>query len=394
MTAVESSAEIEMIRDQMPAVRKYAYLNTGTFGPLPRVTAEAMRAYQEDELDEGRIVSTGYQRAGEAKTRARAEVAQVFGCSPENVALTRHTTDGMNIAIMGLNWRPGDEMIISDMEHPGGQAPAYNVARRYGVTLRLARLGDGTGDVVGKLKKLITPRTRMIVISHLTWNTGTVLPLADIVEMAHRHHVLVAADAAQSAGSLPVNVTEMGVDVYAAPGQKWLCGPEGTGATYVSDAALDVIQPTVVGYASITSHGYEHVGGYFLPQHGVSRFEVGGMYAPAITGQATSVNFIRETVGLDWAYRRIAQLGQYCWEQLAATDGVTMVTPRNEMAGLVSFMVEGVEPPQLVEGVFAHGVIIRYIGEPLCARVSTGFYNNEEDIDRLVAAIKDVRQSL
>lgn len=392
MDAVEVDSKIAQIREDMPAVRRYAYLNTGTFGPLPKVTAEAMAAYQADELNEGRIVPTGYPRAGEVRASARAEVAQVFGCAPENIALTRHTTDGMNIAIYGLNWRPGDELIITDLEHPGGQAPAYNVARRFGVTVRLARLGDGTGDVVGTLERLVTPRTRMIVISHLTWNTGAVLPLAEIVAMAHRHGVLVATDAAQSAGSVPINLVESGVDVYAMPGQKWLCGPEGTGAVYVSDDALDVIQPTVVGYMSAA--GWEHAGGYFLPAAGATRFEVGGTYSPAIAGQAASVNYIRETVGLDWAFERIAALGQYCWERLSGIDGVTMITPRDQMAGLVCFNLEGITPPDLTEQLFERGVIIRYIGYPLCARVSTGFYNTEEDIDRLVAGIEEIKAGL
>ena len=393
MAAVETQSKSQMIREQMPATLKFVYLNTGTFGPIPRVSTEAMQAYQQDELNEGRIVPTGYARGGEVRTEARAEIAKVFRCSPDNVALTRHTTDGMNIGILGMNWQAGDELIISDLEHPGGQLPAYNVARRYGVVLRLARLGDGTGDVVGKIERLISRRTRMIVISHLTWNTGTVLPLADIVEMAHRHHVLVVADAAQSAGSVPLDLPAMGVDVYGAPGQKWLCGPEGTGATYISDEALDVIQPTVVGYMSMAGHGMEAAGGYFLPGAGARRYEVGGAYSPGILGQARSVNFITETVGLDWAYPRIAQLGQYAWDRLSRVDGVSMITPKNQMAGLTCFNLQGIEPPELVNQLFERGVIIRYIGSPLCARVSTGFYNTEEDVDRLVAGLEEIKRS-
>lgn len=392
MSAVDSQARSAMIREEMPATRACAYLNTGTFGPLPRATIEAMRAYQQEELEAGRIRAEGYLRARETKARARAALARLFGCSPRNIALTRHTTDGMNIGILGLNWRPGDELIISDLEHPGGQLPAYNVARRFGVTVRLARLGDGSGDVVGRIERLVTPRTRMIVISHLTWGTGAVLPLADIVEMAHRHHVLVVVDAAQSAGSVPVNLPETGVDVYAFPGQKWLCGPEGTGGVYVSDEALDVINPTVVGYASMGGP-MDHHGGYFIPADGAQRYEVGGINAPLTLGLATSVEFILDTVGLDWAYARIAELGRYAWNRLAAVDGINVITPRECMAGLVSFTVEGIEAPQLVERLAEYGVIIRHLGSPAWCRVSTGFYNTEEDIDRLVSAIQEIRRA-
>ncbi|HVB63297.1 MAG TPA: aminotransferase class V-fold PLP-dependent enzyme [Nitrolancea sp.] len=391
MATTETQAKSDMIREQIPAVLKHVYLNTGTFGPLPTATVDAVVAQLRYELEEGRIVHDNYVRGGEIRTEARAEFAKFFDCEPQNVVLTRHTTDGMNIAVNGINWQPGDEIVLSDMEHPGGQAPVYNVARRYGVVVRTARIGDGTGDVVGTFERLINPRTRMLLTSHLTWNTGTVLPLADIVEMAHRHHVLVVADAAQSLGSLPLDVVGMGVDVYGGPGQKWLCGPEGTGATYVSDEAIEQINQTFVGYMS--NGALEHAGGHFTPRHGADRYEVGGTFTPAILGNVTSLRFIRETVGLEWAHQRIAQLGQYCWNKLAEIDGVDMITPQDQMAGLISFNLNGYDAPTLTEKLAERGVIIRYIGQPLGARVSTGFYNNEEDIDRLAEGIRDLRLS-
>jgi L-cysteine/cystine lyase len=391
LATTETESKSGMIREQIPAVLKNAYLNTGTFGPLPSVTVDALVTQLRTELEEGRIVHDNYVRAGEIRTEAHAEFSKFFGCDPQNVVLTRHTTDGMNIAVNGINWQPGDEIVLSDMEHPGGQAPIYNVARRYGVVVRTARLGDGTGDVVGAFERLITPRTRMLLTSHLTWNTGTVLPLADIVEMAHRHHVLVVADAAQSLGSIPIDVVSMGVDVYGGPGQKWLCGPEGTGATYVSDEAIEQINQTFVGYMS--NGALEHAGGHFTPRHGAERYEVGGTFTPAILGNVTSLRFIRETVGIEWAHKRIAQLGQYCWNKLAEIDGVDMITPHEQMAGLVSFNLNGYDAPALTEKMAERGVIIRYIGQPLGARVSTGFYNNEEDIDRLAEGIRDLRLS-
>ncbi len=389
MATTQTNSKSDMIREQMPAVLKNAYLNTGTFGPLPTPTVDALIELLRDEMENGRITMANYMRGGEIKSEARAEFAKFLGCPPENVALTRHTTDGMNIGVNGINWKAGDEIILSDMEHPGGQGPVYNVARRYGVVVRTVNLGDGTGDVVGMLERAISPRTRMLLVSHLTWNTGTVLPLKDIVEMAHRHSVLVVADAAQSLGSMPLDVVDMGVDVYGGPGQKWLCGPEGTGATYVSNEALQQINQSTVGYMSVAA--WEHSGGHFTPRHGADRYEVGGSFTPAILGNVTSLKFIRETAGQEWAYERIKSLGQYCWNKLAEIDGVTMITPQDQMAGLVTFNLEGHEPPAMTEKLAERGIIIRYIGSPLAARVSTGFYNNEQDIDRLADAIRDIR---
>ncbi|MBI3965897.1 MAG: aminotransferase class V-fold PLP-dependent enzyme, partial [Chloroflexi bacterium] len=124
------------------------------------------------------------------------------------------------------------------------------------------------------------------------------------------------------------------------------------------------------------------------------RFEIGGTNTPAILGQATSVRWIRETVGVDWAFERIARLGRYAWEKLAELDGVTLITPKAKMAGLVSFTVAGIEPPDLVRRLTERGVVIRYIRQPLCTRIATGFYNTEEDVDRAVAAIREVQSSL
>ncbi len=392
MSTVEAESKIDLIREQLPAVNRHVYLNTGTFGPLPRTAVEAMQACLEAEFSEGRILPGGWDRADEVKTELRQEIADILGCSPLNVALTRHTTDGLNIGILGINWRPGDEIVISDLEHPGAQAPVYNIARRFGVTVRLARLGTGDGDVVGAFERVITPRTRMIVVSHVAWNTGAILPLGDLVDLAHRRHALLIADAAQSAGTVPVSVTGLGVDVYAIPGQKWLCGPEESGAVYVSEEALEQLQPTVTGYFSAAAHGWEHTGGYYLPAEGAGRFEIGGVNMPKIAGLRASLSWIRETVGWDWAFDRIAELGAYAARNLAAIDGVTVVTPAGRMTGLVSFSVEGNKPSALVDRLWERGVIIRSIPDPRCVRMSTGFYNTEDDINRMLEVVEESAQ--
>ncbi|MCX7623987.1 MAG: aminotransferase class V-fold PLP-dependent enzyme [Thermomicrobium sp.] len=388
---MESSEKIQSIRAAMPAVREHVYLNTGTFGPLPQVAIDAMRAESDREFRDGRITTASYERANDLKQRARQEVARLLGCRPEQIALTRHTTDGINLAVMGRNWQPGEELVTTDMEHPGAQGPIFNVARRYGVIVRTARLGTGAGDVASAMARLIGPRTRMVVLSHLTWNTGAILPVGDVAELAHRVGALVVVDGAQSAGSIPVDVAALGVDVYAIPGQKWLCGPEGTGAVYFSDAALDQLHLTVVGYASLAPNGLEPIGGYFVPKPTAERFEVGGVHLPAIAGQVAAMRWLREEVEYDWIFQRIAELGRYAVGRLAATDGVAVLTPTDRMAGLVSFTVRGADPQRLVEALARRDVIVRWITHPYSIRLSAGFYNTEDDIDRLIDALEDAR---
>jgi L-cysteine/cystine lyase len=389
MSTVEAESKIDLIREELPAVSRHVYLNTGTFGPLPRAALEAMLACQDAEFNEGRILPGSWDRADEVKAAARQEIADILGCPAGNIASTRHTTDGLNIGILGINWRPGDEIVISDLEHPGAQAPVYNIARRFGVTVRTARLGVGDGDAVSAFERVITPRTRMVVVSHVAWNTGAILPLGELVDLAHRHHALLVADAAQSAGMIPVDVTGIGVDVYALPGQKWLCGPEESGAIYVSEEALEQLQPTVTGYFSAAPHGWEHAGGYYLPAEGAGRFEVGGVNMPKISGLLASLTWIRETVGWDWAYERIADIGASAARSLVPIPGVAVITPTDRMTGLICFSVEGIKPADLVERLWERGIIIRSIPSPSCVRLSTGFYNTEEDINQLLEVVEE-----
>jgi L-cysteine/cystine lyase len=390
MSTTDQATKVDAVRAEMPYASNNVFLNAGSFGPIPQRTMTAIQDYMQLEFESGR----SFQREAEIKTSAREAAAAALRTPVSTVALTRHTTDGMNIGIMGLNWEQGDELIITDTEHPGGQYPSYVAARRYGVQLRRVNLGDGTGDVLGALEAAITSKTRMIVTSHLTWNTGTVLPVKEIQELANQRNLLLVCDAAQSAGSVPANLGELGIDVYATPGQKWLCGPEGTGAAFISERGKERLYQTFVGGSSMQYGAIEHIGGYVLPQSGANRFEVAGVNQPAIVGYTESVSWISQELGMDWVHQRIAELGQYAWDKLSNIDGVHVITPKDRMAGLLSFTVEGVEPPALVERLAQDRVIIRNIGFPVCSRMSTSFYNTEEDVDKAVAAIDNARREL
>lgn len=388
--AVQVDAKVEAIREQVPAVLTTAYLNTGTNGPLARSVHDAMHQLALEELETGRIAMEGWMKKLELKPRARNLVAQAFGVKPTEIALTQLTTEGMNVLIHGIDWQRGDEAIITNLEHPGGQLPLYVVARRYGVQIKLADLGVGAGDVVGKIERLITRRTRAVILSHLAWNTGALLPLKEIVEVCRRHGVLTLVDAAQSAGSVAVDLYDIDPDGYAMPGQKWLCGPEGTGSLYIREDRIGWFQQTYVNYGSVLWGSTDDVGGYFTPNTGAARFDRIATYYPLIAGQAAAMDWLVNDVGLDWAYARISRLGALCHDTLANIDGVSVITPRDRMAGLVSFTVAGIEPEPLVQALRERGFTLRTIPNPACVRVSTGFYNTEDEIANLGAAVEEI----
>lgn len=391
---------IEEIRDMVPATKDVAYLNTGTCGPMPRVAYEAMKAEHEKELTASRIDADHFPSIARAKNEVREVVAKAINARPEDIAVTHRTTEGMYIAIMGYPWERGDELILSNIEHPGGMLPSFLTKRRFGTRIRVADIGLGGGDsadIVRAFEEKITPKTKMIVISHISYTTGAKLPVKEITEMAHSHDVLVVVDAAQSFGSMQLDMQDLDVDFYAMPGQKWMCGPEGTGSLYVKPSIIGEIDQTFAGGAMPGTLDY--YGGSFAPPAGAARFDTAGQSVTQTIGQKAATEWVTQTVGMDLVAERINKLVNYAYDEMEKVDGLTIVTPREAASGLIAFNVDGIEPPDLNARLAQeHNVIIRhvtrYINNPDAARVSLGFYNTEEDVDRFIAGIKAIQQTL
>ena len=194
-----NTEKITLIRNSMPVTREKVYLNTGAVGPLSTLTTEALLQSQTRELSEGRGTMAASQGLNKTKTELRQAFADLVKARPEEIALTHHTTDGMNIVAHGWQWQPGDEIVITDWEHPGGFMPPFVLRQRQGVTLKFVELdaADSSEEIVAKFEAAITPRTRLLVFSHVAWNTGLRLPLKEIVVMGHRRQVLSLVDGRQ-----------------------------------------------------------------------------------------------------------------------------------------------------------------------------------------------------
>jgi L-cysteine/cystine lyase len=358
-----------------------------------------MQEVQQEELLHGRIAPGHYPHLSSTIKEVKAVAAGILHCDSSELALCRHTTDGMNLALAGYPWKSGDEILLTNIEHPSGLLPSFLAHRRFGVDVHVADIGLGGGDtesIVAAFEKGITAHTRMLVLSHIPYTTGAVLPLKEIVIMAHSHGVLVTVDGAQSFGQIPLDLHDLGVDYYACPGQKWICGPEGTGLFYARADSLDRIEQTFVGPFGMRWNTLDYLGATYESAEGSGRFDVGSMNLPLLVGQMTSMRWIAEEVGLEWATRRIVSLGRYAYQKLSEIVSVWPVTPQARMAGLVTFVVEGIDAQELTNRLYQeHNVIIRfvdtYINNPRGNRLSAGFYNTEEDIDRLVEAIASIR---
>lgn len=376
--------DLNKIRDQVPAVKTTAYFNAGTNGPIPLVAQKALANQVAKELEIGRIVPGVYE-GNFKRNRANAAIAaELFGCDADEIALSHSTGEGMNTILNGLLWQPGDEVLTTNLEHPCLINPLNLLSHRQGIVTRYADIGNGGGDILAALEPLVSSRTRVIAISHVQWSTGAVMPLKEIAAFCRSLGIVLLVDGAQSAGQVPINLHDLGVDAYAMPGQKWLCGPESTGFLYVRKDRFPDIQPTFIRYAQFDTSGY------LIPNATAARFELGEFFAPAIEAQMATLTWLRDEIGMDRAYARIAELGQRCHAGISKIKDVTVHTPKHRMAGLVNFSTPLMKPQDIAAKLFERGITIRYVDVrpcPVTARVATGWWNSEAEVDQLVREV-------
>jgi L-cysteine/cystine lyase len=380
--------KLAAVRAALPSLSAAIQLNTGSAGPIPAEVAAAMTELETYERDFGRAQYEYYLDSLQRMDEARAGVAAVLGGELDEVAITHAATDGMNLGTWSIDWRDGGRAVTTCHEHAGGVGPLYSICDRYGVDLGFAEFsGDASDDeILDRFDELITPETRLVSLSHVLWTTGLVMPVARIAALAHERGALVLVDGAQSAGAIPVNVRDLGADMYAIPAQKWLLGPEGLGALWVRRELMGTIGLSFAGYFSFAS--YDSRGNRAL-QPDARRFQVTNYHRPSVLGMARAIGWLTMFVGLDFVYRRGAEMAHRAADLLAAIEGVTLLTPRDRMAGLVSFRIRGWEPQAAMDELAARTFCIIRTLPPIDAlRISPGFWTTEDEMDRFLDGVR------
>jgi selenocysteine lyase/cysteine desulfurase len=350
------------LRAQFPVLERVAYLNAGTDGPLP---APATRAAAEElarEAAEGRTLAH-FERRGELGHALRGAYASLLGCAPEDLALTTCTSEGLALVIEGLRLGPGDEILTSEEEHPG-LLGALSAAREvHRVAIRAAPWSEVPGAV--------GPHTRLIACSHVSWMTGSLAPAA-LAEAS----VPVLLDGAQGVGAIPTDVRALGCAAYAGPGQKWLCGPDGTGMLYTTPALRERLAVTRRGYANLAD-----------PSAGVdASLHEDARRLDTLSQNAETVACALAAFGVlerfGWAalHERAQLLAAQFAEQLAAHG--REVVGGHAQSTLISF--SSPDPLAERERLTARGVALRDIPGRPWLRASVGAWNDERDLERLL----------
>lgn len=343
-----------MTRDQFPVLERFAYLNAGTNGPLARATVEAMTGQEERDLAAGRSGKEYFEGMLALREEVRHELAAVFGVADESVALTDSTTRGCAVVLAGLGLSGEDEVVTTDQEHFGLIGPLHASG---------ARVVVAEADEEALLAA-VTPRTRLIAVSHVLWTTGRRLDLARL-RLPDGPPVLV--DGAQSAGAIPVDLA--GADYYTVSAQKWLCSVDQSGALFVRDP--ERLQVALPGMYAQQSHAPD---GSFVPKDGARRFDSGWMGGPLLAGLEAALG-----VHPEWRYDGAAAAAARCRTLLEPL--VEVVTPAGHST-LVAFHPSG-SPTELVATLAERGVVVREIPGRNLVRASCGWWTSDDDLQRL-----------
>ncbi|MEO1340590.1 MAG: aminotransferase class V-fold PLP-dependent enzyme [Cyanobacteria bacterium J06635_13] len=392
MTNSLSKTDLKEHRQQFPGLTNKTYFNFGGQGTMPEASLQAI-------IDTHRHIQAVGPFSGQINSWLNAKVnllrqaiALELAAAPETITLTENVTAGCNIAMWGIDWQASDRILMTDCEHPGIIATVEEIKRRFGVEVDICSMMDtlNEGNPVAVIESKLTENTRLVVLSHLLWNTGQVLPLKAIAQACHnyssKHTIRVMVDAAQSVGSLDLNLPELEIDYYAFTGHKWLCGPAGVGGLYISKEAFADLNPTFIGWRGVEMNDR---GKPIAWKEDGSKFEVATSAYPEYEGLRKAIAIHQQWGTKSDRYQRICELSNYLWSELQQIERVSCLKATPPEAGLVSFQVADIAHKKLVDTLEKQGFLLRTIADPDCIRACVHYLTLPEECDRLLGAIKE-----
>ncbi len=375
----------DQLRELLPITRDLIYLNTGWAGPTPTSALRRMAETLEQEAMIGPASARGVALTREANREATAAAARLLGASEDDVILTHSTREGVNVVIYGMDWQPGDELLICDLEHPALTAPAKVVAERNGVNVTSAPIQpmSTAAEALDLVKSAITERTRLVGLSHIQFTCGLRLPIGEITAAAHAAGVPVLVDGAQSVGQIAVNVTDLACDFYTMSGQKWPMGPVGTGALYVNPDLRETLEPLFSTNAlEAAREGFR--------RGALGRFSLVSNSPGLAAGLTESLRLVSE-IGIERIEAHAMRLGNMLRERATMIKGCELLSTDDQESacGLVTLGLEGWPPEDLVSVLQNRFSIVgRTVHGPDGVRLSTHYFNTASEVDKVAEVLE------
>lgn len=374
-----ATLDTEAIRAQIPATGECSYFNTGGISPSHNVVTDCLIDEFRGIAQHGPPMMMDYAKYNQRLQDARAGLAAFCGVEAADLCLTHGVADGVTTIFNGMDWQAGDELVLTDEEHPAVKIPAERLTASHGVVIRHLAIDGSDADILQRLQQLLGKKTRLLALSHVTTDTGTKLPAKAIVDLAHAHDVPVVYDGAQSLGQFPVDVSDLGADFYSLLNYKWMYGPYSAGALYVHKQWQERLK---VVPSSANYFGNE----------GARRFEFATVPPPYYHASAAATDYLQQ-LGIANIEAYVTTLATRFRKDLAEIPGLVIENPADPAmcTGVVTFRVDGVEGPHISTELRSKRIITRPTGLKFSGvRASVSFFTSDAEIDAFVAAVAEI----
>lgn len=367
----------KLLRQSLLIPEEMVYLNTGSLGPcLRQVIDEVTAAMRELESNP---VGNNWGPLGTRMEAVRSKVAGFIGADTEEIILTRNTTEGINLLGSCLQLQAGEEILTTDHEHGGGENGLFYLAETRGAVVKKINMpmpAIDASQLVALVRKGITDRTRVVMLSHVSTVTGLRMPLAEIAAITQPNNILLVVDGAQAPGQIDVDVHALGVDLYAGSGHKWLMGPKETGFLYIRKAVQERIQPV------FTRGSYQ---AYSAAS--------GTRNVATMIGFGAALDWL-QTIGKKKIETRCQALANYCAQHLADKKGLRLISPADPglATGMVSILLDEVPNRKIFDKMREENIIIKLLPNGNALRFSFHLFNTQADADRMLAALDRLLQ--
>ena len=380
---------IGRIRDDFPMLAHYTHFNCGGMAPLSKSVGAELLRVPTAVIEQGpaRLLAHDDDFLGIEKSRAK--LAHFIGADPDEIAFTTQFSTATNIVVEGLPWQPGDEVIVTDQEHPALLIPLMNVVRRHGLKVHRIPVSHNADEMLTSFRAVLTNRTKLVAVSHVTTDSGTRLPVAEMTRLAHERGSYVLFDGAHSVGQFPLDVHALGCDFYAMVGYKWLFGPYPSAALYIRRDRLDHIEVTWCG-SNMTQTGSVTMGVEELNWiAGARRFEYGGRTYSYDTAMVTGLSYV-EQLGVEAVEAHSRHLTSYFHEGLKRVPGAHIHSPTdlNTATGIATVSLDNMDGVTVSAALRERwNMIQRAALRGTSVRISLAAFIEESDVDLLIDSL-------
>ena len=390
------------LRQLMPALQNKTYFNYGGQGPLPSPSLEAIKTSWEKIQELGPFTNKVWPYLAKEIDLTKQYLAKMSGVPQSRIALTENVTSGCVLPLWGLPFTKSERILISDCEHPGVIAACRELARRKRLQIdilhvRQLRYGRDKSHetdqlVLKELELSLKQRTKLVVLSHVLWNTGQVMPIQKINKRLHHHPLkpFLLVDAAQSFGQIPIKEAAQNADIFAFTGHKWACGPEGLGGVSLSERVLQESNPTLTGWRALQKEVGIYQNNSNLFHLDARRFEIATSCIPLLAGLRCSLDLLEEAQPEEERLEKIQSLSLKLWMELNDIEGIKNILEGAPPTGLVSFSITNkISPQLLVTHLGQKDLWIRVLEDPAWLRACLHITTEEKEITNLVKTIQE-----